>query len=228
MLTRSQIEVIAKTPMFLGLTPAETEEYLRAGGHYPAPVKAGEALVYQGEENGQVFILLSGRAVGERLYREGKLVTVNEFAAGSVFGDVISSGERVSPVTVSAAEDSLVLRIPFSAIVAAAGGSRTGEEVLKNLIEEIAGKYFTLMERLDMLLCPTLRGKISAYLLSCMDKGGGAAFTCPHTREEQARLLNCDRSALSRELSRMRAEGLIEYGGRRFEIKNRPALEALI
>lgn len=224
MLTGTQLELISRTPLFMGISVPETEDYLKTMGIYPISVRAGETLIYQGEENRTVYVILSGSAVGERLYREGSLVTVNEFAAGSVFGDVISSGERASPVTVSAAEDSQMLRIPFSNIVLALGDSETGERVLRNLIEEIAGKYFTLMDRLNMLLCPTLRGKISAYLLSL----GSGALTCPHSREEQARLLNCDRSALSRELSRMRAEGLIDFCGRRFEIPDRQALERLI
>lgn len=228
MLFTEQLRALSHSSLFRGLTAGEIEDYLSHIGVKPLTAEAGKTLVYQGEENRDVFVLISGRAVGERLFHEGKEATINEFAAGAVFGDVISGGDRTSPVNVRTAEDSELLRIPFDAVVSGAAASPAGERVLLNLIEEISGKYFALMSRLNMLLCPSLRGKIAAYLLGCAEREKSAVFECPHSREEQAKLLNCDRSALSRELSRMKMVGLIDYSGRRFELLNVPELELLV
>ena len=47
-------------------------------------------------------------------------------------------------------------------------------------------------------------------------RAGQDTFTIPFTRTELAEYLNCERSALSRELSRMQAEGLIETLSQQF------------
>lgn len=227
MLTQPQLDALSASPLFRGLTAQETQDYLRRLRRKPVSVAAGKTLVYQGEENRDIFVLLSGRCVGERLFREGREVTVNEFVTGAVFGDVISGGEKASPVNVRAAQDSELLRIPLASVISGVG-TQTGERVLRNLIEEISGKYFTLMNRLNMLLCPTLQGKIAAYLLDCAERENNSVFVCPHSREEQARLLNCDRSALSRELSRMKKSGLIDYSGKEFKLLDVPELELLV
>ena len=46
----------------------------------------------------------------------------------------------------------------------------------------------------------------------------GKAFTVPLSREEMALYLGCDRSALSRELARMKADGLIDYIRNSFKV----------
>ena len=47
-------------------------------------------------------------------------------------------------------------------------------------------------------------------VLEQRDQTGSDTFTITMTRAELAAYLNCDRSALSRELSRMQEDGLIE------------------
>ena len=48
------------------------------------------------------------------------------------------------------------------------------------------------------------------WLLEQRERCGADTFSTAMTRTELAAFLNCDRSALSRELSRMQEEGLIE------------------
>ena len=53
---------------------------------------------------------------------------------------------------------------------------------------------------------------------------GADTFSIPFSRAGLAEDLNCDRSALCRELSRMRAQGLIETYKNSFKILDRAAL----
>ena len=83
-------------------------------------------------------------------------------------------------------------------------------KLLQNWLETISGKYFSLDCRLELLCCKSLRGRICLWLLEQRDQTGSDTFTITMTRAELAAYLNCDRSALSRELSRMQEDGLIE------------------
>ena len=63
-----------------------------------------------------------------------------------------------------------------------------------------------------------LRQKIIAYLLLEKQKHNSYRFTIPYNREELAKFLCVNRSALSHELSNMQKEGLIKYNKNKFEI----------
>lgn len=225
MLNKSQKETLCRSSLFRDIPAEETEGFLETVRAFPRSYETGEAIIEQEERQSEICIVLSGAARGEKLTADGRSITVNEFLPGAVFGDMLSGTSEKSPVTVRMTHAGEIIRITFSALINGAEAySETREQILRNLINEISGKYFTLQKRLDLLLCPTLRGKITNYLLS-ESKNEEKVFTASHTREEQARLMNCDRSALSRELSRMKAEGIIDYRGRRFEILNRDRLK---
>ena len=63
---------------------------------------------------------------------------------------------------------------------------------------------------MELLICKSLRARISLWLLDEAHRAGSDTFTTPLTRAGLAEYLNCDRSALSRELGRMQEDGLIE------------------
>lgn len=73
--------------------------------------------------------------------------------------------------------------------------------MLQNLVRTISDKYFLLSRRVDLLLLKSLRAKVCAYLLSEAEAHHSLTFTVPYSRIQLADYLNCDRSALSRELS---------------------------
>lgn len=222
------MDILATSPLFMGLSAEEIRAFLRLSGAAPLAVEAGRQLVRQGETRPEIHLILSGAAVGERLESDGSAVIVNEFSPGEIFGDMLSGAREKSPVTVTMTTDGELLKMPFSSLVGStAVDAMLRERVLRNLIGEIAGKYFALQRRLELLLCPSLRGKIAAYLLAESKRSGGDEFTCPHSRDRQAQLLGCDRSALSRELSRMKRDGLIDYSRRSFRLLDPGALMKL-
>lgn len=226
MLTGEQIKAAEGSPLFKGLKRSEISLFLSEIKVFPVKTQKNEVLIAQGERRSAIHIMLSGEAVGERLGAEGYATVINEFCAGSLFGDMLSGGEEKSPVAVRMISDGEVLKIPFSSLLMQREGfSSTREVVLRNLFREISEKYFSLMRRVDMLLCPTLRGKIALYILE--QAGEERGFASPHSRERQAEILSCDRSALSRELSRMKREGIISVCKARFEILDRERLERL-
>jgi CRP-like cAMP-binding protein len=226
MLTASQISLLSRSPLFAGLTPEQVSAFFESVGIAPQMAEAGAVLVEQGEVQTTIFTVLSGTAAGEKLTGDGRLVTVNEFHAGDVFVDMLSGSSEKSPVTVRMTSGGELFGIPLSALISgAAEHAALKERVLRNMIYEIAKKFFTLQRRLDLLLIPTLRGKVAEYLLG-EEKIRSISFVIPHSREEQARLLSCDRSALSRELSRMKKDGLIDYKGSHFQILDRERLKS--
>ena len=117
----------------------------------------------------------------------------------------------------------LVLFLPFRQIM---GGCReccpAHARLRENLIGEIAQKYWAQRRRLGYLSASSLRGRIAMYLL---DRAGDAAtFSLGLSRENMADYLCVNRSALSRELARMKQEGLLDYYRDTFRLLDTEAL----
>ena len=71
------------------------------------------------------------------------------------------------------------------------------------------------------IFCTTpknVRGRLLTYLSAQAVKNGSMEFTIPFTRQQMADYLNLDRSALSKELCRMRDEGLLTFYKNRFTL----------
>ena len=70
--------------------------------------------------------------------------------------------------------------------------------------------------------------KVCAYLLSEAEQQGSMTFTIPFSRIQLADYLNCDRSALSRELSLMQRDGLLDTYKSSFKLLEPEALRQMI
>ena len=82
--------------------------------------------------------------------------------------------------------------------------------------------------RVDLLVLKSLRAKVCAYLLSESERAGSLTFSIPFSRIQLADYLNCDRSALSRELSQMQRDGLLDTYKSSFKLLKPEVLKQMV
>ena len=87
---------------------------------------------------------------------------------------------------------------------------------------------FSLSRRIDLLVLKSLRAKVCAYLLSEAERAGSLTFSIPFSRIQLADYLNCDRSALSRELSQMQRDGLLDTYKSSFKLLEPEVLKQMV
>ena len=141
--------------------------------------------------------------------------------------DVLGGSSLSSPVTVMASAPCEVLLVPYEKLLLP-GADPARQRVLQNLVRTISDKYFLLSRRVDLLLLKSLRAKVCAYLLSEAEVHHSLTFTIPYSRIQLADYLNCDRSALSRELSLMQRDGLLETYKSSFKLLEPDALRHMV
>ena len=73
-----------------------------------------------------------------------------------------------------------------------------------------------------------MREKLALYLLEEAKRNKSMAFNITLSRNDLAEYLNVSRSAMSRELSRMKEDGLIDYYKNSFKIINEEALKSFL
>ena len=195
-------DVLESAALFAGIKPELIPGLLRCIGAREVKVPKGGRIIKEGEPAAQFGILLSGSGRSVKTYAEGRVILIMLLSPGSKD------------------EDSSILMVWFAGLMArCAEHCPQHERLIQNYAGVVARKGLILHERSDCLLRPTVREKIMAYLNRASREQGGFSIKLPPDRSAMAEYLNVDRSALSRELSSMKRDGLINYYKSNFELK---------
>ena len=224
---KNYLPLLQTTSLFAGLSAEELQVLLARLGAFVRSYGKGEALVLAGEPNRRVGIVLNGELEAYRPAPGGARVPITRMEPGGVFGDVLAGSSLSSPVTVLAASPCEVLLVPYERLLLS-DGSPAHQRVVQNLVRTISNKYFLLSRRVDLLVLKSLRAKVCAYLLYESERAGSLTFSIPFSRIQLADYLNCDRSALSRELSLMQKDGLLDTFKSSFKLLNVEALRQMV
>ncbi len=202
---------LTSLPLFVGMSEKAIAEQLTALRGQKATVFKGSVLIREGERTERCGILLSGHLQGQQINEDGGLSVVTTLSPGMMFGEILIFSDRPAPVTLTAISDCRVLWLGPVDL------SRIDPKLMGNLLSIIGKEYWALHQKIRYCGIVSLRKRIFSYL-SDREKTPQKEFTIPFDRNGMAAYLNADRSALSRELSRMKAEGILEYRKNRFRL----------
>ncbi len=203
-------ELLQTTSLFSGMEQEEIARLVQCLGNRRRRFRAGETLWRRGDRVEAAGLVLSGAVQAETVTEDGRRELAAHHGPGALFGDVLMAGGGESPVDIVAAEDGEVLFLPFERLMTGCEKRCLCHDRLRrNLLREIAGKYWQQRRHIECLQAPGLREKILCYLRQCA--GGESVFAVPLDRQGMADYLAVNRSALCRELGRMKAEGILDY-----------------
>ena len=90
----------------------------------------------------------------------------------------------------------------------------TIHQLTQNLLDLISERALNLSRRVEVLSQRTIREKLICYFMQLAAQAKASSFSLPFTMVDLADYLSIDRSAMTRELKRMKEEGLIEMDKR--------------
>ncbi|MEA5058475.1 hypothetical protein SDC9_116826 [bioreactor metagenome] len=211
--------VLHATPLFQGIPKGDLALMLSCLSATRREFPRSATIVEEGDLVPNIAILLSGTARSLKTDSAGKQVIVTLIKPGGYIGILLAASHgRASPVTVQALENLAVLFIPMQNILTRCDCPHH-TKLLSNLLDAVAEKALLLHDRNDCLIRPTIRDKVLTFLLEFAHKAGSHSFTIPMGRDAMAGYLDVDRSALSRELSWMKRDGLIDYKRNWFNLR---------
>lgn len=185
-------------------------------GHY----KKGEIIALEEENIRYIGVLLSGAVDMIKEDFWGNKTLIVRMEKDELFGETFACGEdSLSIVTFVVSEDAKILFMPFDRIMHCCTlACRFHHRLIENMVHMIAGKNRNLMRKVEAVSKRSIREKILAYLSIQSQAQDSRYFEIPMGRVELAEYLCVDRSALTRELSKMKAEGIIDYDKNYFRI----------
>ncbi|MFU0826153.1 MAG: cAMP-binding domain of CRP or a regulatory subunit of cAMP-dependent protein kinases [Lachnoclostridium sp.] len=214
------IEILKQVSLFKGIKEPDIEQVLEClRGNVKQYVK-NQVIVLTGNEISFLGIILDGTVQIIREDIMGNRMIVANLGRGEIFGETIAcAGIKESPVSVVATEPSRILMLSINRIVTPCRNAcNFHASLITNLLSLLAVKNLYLTNKMELLSKRTIREKLLAYLSYEAQKHHSNSFRIDLNRNELADYLCIDRSAMSRELSRMREEGIIEYQKNYFKI----------
>jgi len=214
------IEDLTQTALFTNIDHSGVRQLLHCVRARISKYKENDLIIEEGSKVYDFGIMLSGHGRSFKLDIMGRVITITQLQKGSEIGVILAASfEHKSPVSVQAQEDSTVLTIPYDGLITQCSKKCPNHDrLLRNYINIVAEKGLILHERIDCLLKPTVREKIMTYLVRVSREQGSRSIKIPFDRYAMSEYLNIERSALSRELSRMKQDGVIDFFRNQFHL----------
>lgn len=226
LLTRE--EVMRNMNIFKKIPAERYPEIIQKLGGHEQLYSPNEVVWNQGEGHNSIGIILQGLIQAADISGKDPQI-IQQFHAGECFGEAVAFGDQKSWVEIHALKPTRILYLQVDGLMADMS-DRDFTLMKTNLVREMSNKLAILNLKNQILAEPRLRRRILMYLnvLPADDEGWKEV---PFGQRDLAQYLNVNRSALSRELTRMRDEGLIETENkvRRVRVLLRPSdLHALM
>lgn len=213
---------LREIPIFTNLTDEELREIELISQTYEMVYPKGSHIFNKGEVKEDFYYLKKGRVKVYKIDPEGKRYIIASFNKPAIFGEVYAYLKKPFDFWAEADKDSEIFVIKdFRKLM-----MRTSSKNLRlNFIDILAKKSLRLSKKNQINSQANLKQKIAAYLLDNEEDG---IVRLSISREEWADYLATTRPSLSRSLSKMDKDGLIEVSDKKVIITDKKSLEALI
>lgn len=201
------------SPLFTGITPEDRKAMLGCIGYHIGAFRKGDIVAFEEDNMKHIGIVLSGAVdmIKEDLW--GNKTMLVRARKNDVFGETFACGsDNLSVVTFLVSEDAKLLFLPFNRVMhSCTMACQFHHRLIENMVRVIADKNRDLMRKVEVVSKRTIREKLLAYLSIQAQIQNSRYFEIPLGRVELAEYLCVDRSALTRELAKMKEEGLVDY-----------------
>lgn len=206
------ITQIQTTVLFRGMSTAETNDALNALSAREKSYRKGDVLLLAGDTTDEMGLVLEGSVTVESNDIWGNCTVLSLIEPGGFFAETYAylSNEMLL-VDVTANENCRILFLRIGSVqnLSAEDTSSWQKKLISNLLTISFHKNLILSGRSFHTAPKTVRGRLMSYLNAVSLKQGSTEFDIPYNRQQLADYLNVERTALSKELSKMQKDGIL-------------------
>ncbi|MBM3299963.1 MAG: Crp/Fnr family transcriptional regulator [Deltaproteobacteria bacterium] len=216
-------EQMAKIPLLEGLPSGQLNDLASIAIEKTFP--RGATIFSEGEEAGGFYVATEGRVKIFKLSPDGKEQIIHIFGPREPFGEVpVFEGGRF-PAHCEALERTVTLYFPRAAFVALI---KDNPALALNMLAILSRRLRIFLTLVDNLSLKEVPGRLAAHLLYLSDREQGTdTLELDISKGQLASLLGTIPETLSRILTKMSKNEIIDIDGRRVHIRDREALKDL-
>lgn len=208
-MNNNYLELINENTL-LNLLPAETiKSHLSDGSLNVSSYEKNNILHFSGETCLKLEIILSGRVVVDRIDEAGNLMTIAEFFSDEILGgNILFSKNPYYPMTITAKQKTIILEIKKNLLLQLFSEHNY---FLRCYLEFVSDHATILGNRIKHYVNKTIRESILSYLSYESKRQNSNQIKLNITKKALAEKIGVQRTSISRELTKMRDDGLIKF-----------------
>jgi CRP/FNR family transcriptional regulator len=223
--TPNHVQTLARAPLFSGLTESELNFVVQRA--VPRRFSAGEIIFGEGEPCAGLYVVESGHIRIFKTSSGGREQVLSVDGPGSSVAELPVFDGGNYPASVAAIDDAILLFLSkqdFQALCLA------HPQVALKVLRVVGARLRRLVGIIEELSFTTVRHRLASYLLRMVGQegkrtGGEVEIELPASNQELASQIGTVRELVSRNLSRLQGEGIVQVDGRRVLILDLRALE---
>lgn len=212
---------LTNTQLFRGISESEIKELLLCLGAHERKFQKGDVIFRAGSPVDAFGLVASGSVnIVVNLYW-GNSIIFGHVGKGEVFAENYAAipGKELLCDVVSCEDTEIVFLNMKHVLTTCRKGCTYHNRIIQNMLRISAQKNLNMSSRMMHTASKSLRERLLSYFSEQALEHGSAHFTIPFNRQQLADYLAVNRSAMSNELSKMQAEGLISYRKNEFLLK---------
>lgn len=187
----------------------EILEFISNGSFKIVTYEKSNVIHFDGDVCNKLEIILAGKIVVDRIDQSGNLLTITEFYPDDILGgNLIFSKNPHYPMTVTAQLPSVLLEIKKDLLLELCFNNR---DFLKSYLEFISDHALLLGDKIKHYVNRSIRESITSFLKYESKKQNTVQIQLRSTKKALAEKIGIQRTSLSRELQKMKNEGLIIF-----------------
>jgi len=210
-------KVLSETEYFSGMDEKEIECAYKFFDAKEVTFKKGEVLNTITKPLSHFGIVIEGQVQVYLDDIDGNQIIMASVGPGDSFGESLCYLKIDSPVYIMALSDGSYLKMSTEKIDRVCQNG-LDIEFRKRFIANLASRTLQMNNRIQILSKISIRDKLLTFFAECSKCGTKQEIELPFNRNDMAIYLGVNRSALSRELSAMQEEGLIEFRKNKFKL----------
>jgi CRP/FNR family cyclic AMP-dependent transcriptional regulator len=225
-LAETQKQILSKVPLFSGLAVDEMD--FLAPRVVPRNFSSGQLVFNEGDPCSGLYVVASGHVRIFKTSAGGREQVLSIDGPGSSVAELPVFDGGNYPASVAAVDDTILLFVSkkdFHELCL------NYPQVALKVLRVVGARLRRLVGIIEELSFTTVRHRLAAFLVRLANRegvrtGSSVAVTLPDNNQEIASQIGTVRELVSRNLSRLQAEGVIELEGRKVTIRDIKAIEA--
>ncbi|WP_125152514.1 Crp/Fnr family transcriptional regulator [Clostridium rectalis] len=217
------IDILKKSIIFKNIDKEKIDKLLKEIKYKINTFNKSKFIAIEEDECTSLGIVIYGKIEVQKIFASGKAITIDRLNQGEIFGEVIIfSNMNTYPASIVATEKSEILFISKDQILKL---FNLDSKALNNFMGLLSNKILMLNRKVKNLSYHSIREKVSNFILEEYKKQQNCILKLNVSRKEMAEYLGIPRPSLSREMLKMKEEGIIDFNKNIIEILNEGKLE---
>lgn len=210
---------ITKNNLFKDISYEDQQKMLYCFNTTTKTYVAGETICFFDDKDQGIGIIEDGYASVIHSLPNGSQTILEQLKPGDIFGQLFYFYGNKENIWVEANSNCTVMYFDYEHIVKRCSNACTHHsQLVHNVLEMISTKTQSICEHLEVLSQRSIRERLITYFEILSLQSNSNTFELPFNMTALADYLSVDRSAMSRELGKMRDEGILKINKKKITL----------